>query len=271
MPILNSFRNHERYNKPSVRAATQEDIARLVDIDLECFDDVYADTPPTSQDIHEMLTDRLGMARDLMIVGEVNGRIEGFMTCQVTDKEPEDFVTWDETTDRGHLLTTHDANGKYFYIVNMTVTPEGSESHVGDMLIANMYGRFIEYQKEKAQLLSRIPQFSRWILEREINFEELDPADQDQLAESYLTATTTRNGKEVLYDGMLRRYGYAGAKPIKLVRDGFSDPASHDYGVLCVVENPLPKMVRRNKIATKLAGGAIRALSQKPNIVKKIF
>lgn len=261
-----------RHNSTLVREAAPSDIPRLVDIDLACFDDVYADSPPSRTEVADMLSDRLRAAGRLMIVGSVEGRVEGFMTCQVTDKKPEDFVDWETTTDNGHITKTHDPKGDSFYIVNMTVTPQGTESNVGDMLIANMYGRFIEDRKNTAQLLSRIPNFSKWLSEHEIDFTNLSEAEQDVLAEEY-TREKKRNekGKEVLYDGMLRRYGYAGAKPVKVVRDGFKDPVSQDYGVLCVVDNPLPAVVRRSKIASSIVGKALQAVSQKPSIVGKIF
>ncbi len=257
--------------RPFVRVATHDDIDRLVEIDLLCFDDVYGDQPPTSEDVHVMLTDRLNAAGELMVVGEVGGQVEGFMTCQITDKGPEDFITWEETTDNGHITGTHNPDGSSLYIVNMTVTPVGSEAGIGDMLIANMYGRFIERRKDSAQLLSRIPQFSKWLLEQEVEFSGLTEAEQDALAEDYIHATKPgKNGKPILYDGMLRRYGYAGAKPVKVIRNGFPDPVSHDYGVLCVVENPLGR-ARHNRVAASLAGKAIKYLSQKPTIVQKIF
>lgn len=261
-----------RTNKPQVREAMPSDIPRLVDIDLACFEDVYGDAPPSRSEVTEMLTNRLRAAGRLMIVGSVGNHVEGFMTCQVTNKRPQDFIDWDTTTDNGHIISTHNPDGDSFYIVNMTVTQEGSSSNIGDMLISNMYGRFIEQQKDTAQLLSRIPQFSRWLEESGIEFDNLSETEQDELAESYTHHKKLNDkGKEVLYDGMLRRYGYAGAKPVKVVRDGFKDPASRDYGVLCVVDNPLPEFMRRNGAMSAIVGKALRSISQKPAVVSRIF
>lgn len=272
MPRITEATQMGKNNKPRVREATQSDIPRLVDIDLMCFDDVYGDTPPPRAEVGDMLTDRLKAAGKLMIVGSIDNQVEGFMTCQITDKRPGDFVDWDTTTDKGHITGTHNPEGDSFYIVNMTVTPQGSDSNLGDMLIANMYGRFIEHRKDTAQLLSRIPQFTRWLQESNIDFDALSDVEQDELADAYTREKKVNDkGREVLYDGMLRRYGYAGAKPVKVVRDGFKDPASQDYGVLCVVDNPLPKVIRHNKVASAVIGRTLRSVSQRPSIVGRIF
>ena len=253
-----------------IRLATPQDIERLVEIDLECFEDAYRDDPPSFEEMRERFDSRQRIAGELMLVGEVDDKIEGTMACQATDKEIEDFTSWEETTDNGYLTTTHNPDGRFFYVINLAVTPRGSEVNLSDFLVTNMYGRFVEQRKEATLLLSRIPDFSKWLEENNIEFDSLDPTEQDLLATGYLSATKIVEGKEVTYDGILRRMIREGSKPVRAVREGFQDPPSHNYGVLCIYEGPIPLALRRNKIVSKLAGKALIFASQHPAIVQKL-
>lgn len=264
------FYHEKKRSTQFVREARPEDIERLVEIDLECFADVYDSHPTSPQEIHSMLLKRQGIAKELMIVGEVDGIIEGFMTCQRTNITAETLRTWEETTNNGTLIGTHNPSGRNFYVVNLTVTRKGSEHGLSDQLIAKLYGKFLEIQGEKAYLLSRIPQFSQWLEDQSINFEGLDPNTQDALVNEYLNITKMVNGKRRFYDGMLERYAAVGARPIRALRDGFIDPASKNYSVLCVVENPLPTRVKKSRTGSLLAGKAIGLASKHPSILRKL-
>ncbi|HEY0965023.1 MAG TPA: hypothetical protein VGE13_00910 [Candidatus Saccharimonadales bacterium] len=259
-----------RVAKPRVREAKPEDIARLVEIDMECFQDVYEQNPKSADDIHEMLALRQGIAGNLMVVGEIDGQIEGFMTCLRTDKDHTQITSWEETTNDGTLIDVHQPDGKNFYIVNLTTTGKGSEHNLSDQLIARLFGRLLEAQVEKAYLLSRIPQFSQWTAARQINFEDLSEDEQDLLAETYTQATKIVDGKECFYDGMLRRYAESGAKPVAVLRDGYGDPASHDYSVLCVFENPLPDVLKKNHTLSVVAGYVVRRVANHPKIIERL-
>ncbi len=259
-----------RRSKPSVREAAPHDIPRLVEIDLEGFADVYDVNPVDRDNIHSMLEARQEVAGPLMVVGEIDGKIEGFMTCQRTNITPEELRSWDETTNHGTLTGTHNPIGRNFYVVNLTVTEKGSEYNLSDQLIARMYGRFLEIQGEKAYLLSRMPQFAQWLAEQGITFEDLSDDNQDELAWDYTGAAKVVAGKKRLYDGMLHRYSTFGAKPLKILRDGFTDPASHNYSVLCVVENPLPPIAKRSTIVSCLAGKSLSLVANHPFFLSKL-
>lgn len=259
-----------RIVKPRVREARPEDIARLVEIDIELFQDVYEQNPKSTDDIHEMLVLRQAIAGNLMVVGEIDGQIEGFMTCLRTDKDDTQIRSWEETTNDGTLVGAHQPDGKNFYIVNLTATSKGSEHNLSDQLIARLFGRLLEAQVDKAYLLSRIPQFSQWTTEQEIIFEDLSEDEQDLLAETYAQATKIIDGKEYFYDGMLRRYAGSGAKPVAVLRDGYGDPASHNYSVLCVFENPLPDVLKRSRTLSVIAGYAVRRAANHPGIIERL-
>lgn len=263
-------RQFEKKSKSRVREAKPEDIARLVDIDLECFKDVYKENPVSADDIHAMLAARQAIAGNLMVVGEIDGRIEGFMTCLRTDRDYTQVTSWEETTNHGTLVGAHAPEGKNFYIVNLTTTEKGSEYDLSDQLIARLLGRFLEAQANEVYLLSRIPQFSQWVVEQQLDFEGLPIEAQDELAERYVYMTKVVEGKERLYDGMLQRYAESGARPVAVLRDGFGDPASHNYSVLCIFNNPLPERLKANHIVSKVAGLAVRLAANHPKILNKL-
>jgi hypothetical protein len=260
----------EKISAPHVRGARPDDIKRLVEIDFECFQDVYEASPVDPEDVHAMMATRLGVVRELMIVGEVGGAIEGVMACQRTDRDSSEVKSWEETTNNGTLVGTHVPSGKNFYIVNLAVTKKGSEHDLSAQLIAMMLGRFVEVQGKEAQLLSRIPQFSQWLEEKQIDFDSLTPDSQDALAEQYVGTTKVVDGKERLYDGLLQRYIDVGVKPVSVLRDGYADPSSRNYEVLCTYENPLPNALKRSRMASSLAGKIICYAANYPAILNKL-
>lgn len=263
----------EREYKPTVkvRPATPEDIHRLVEIDFECFDDAYREDPPSYDELYERFATRQQVIGDLLVVGEVDGQVEGSMACQVTDKHVDDFTSWEESTDDGYLTNTHDPDGRYFYVVNLAVTERGSEVGLSDLLVANLYGSFLEQRKESVLLLSRIPELNQWLVENGIDFENLNPEEQDEVVAEYVNATTVSDGKEVAYDRILRRMIRQGSTPVKPIRNGFQDPPSHNYGVLCTYEGPVPLAIRRNRLASKMAGKALKFASNHPDLLKRFF
>ncbi len=247
-------KNLEKTPRAIIRTARSSDIDRLVELEFETFEDVYETYPADPEEVRTMIETRLGVIEDLMIVGEVNGVIEGVMACQRTNKDASQIVSWEETTDNGMLTRTHIPTGKNFYIVNLAISKKGSDQNLSDRLIAMMMGRFIEQQGEEAQLLSRIPQFSQWLEEQHIDFDSLTIAQQDILAEQYVGTTKVVDGRERRYDGVLQRYMDAGVKPVAVLRDSYTDPSSRNYEVLCTFENPLPDVLKRNRMVSALAG-----------------
>lgn len=263
--------NYEKRSKPFVREATIDDVDRLVEVEFETFQDVYEVHPSTPEEVRSMITTRLGVVQDLMIVGEVDGVIEGVMACQRTNLKTYEVKSWEETTNNGTLIGTHVPDGRNFYIVNLAVTNKGSEHNLSDQLIALMISKFVEARGEEAHLLSRIPQFAEWVEEQGVDFGELSEAEQDALAEQYVGTTKIVEGKERLYDGVLQRYVDAGVKPVAVLRDAYADPCSLNYEVLCVYENFLPKMLKNSRAVSLVAGRAIRYAANHPAIMDKLL
>ncbi len=257
----------EKGPRSIVREARYEDIDRLVELEFETFHDVYQERPFNAEAVRNMMITRLSIAQELMIVGEVDGIIEGVMACQRTNHSASEVKSWEETTNNGTLVGTHIPDGKNFYIVNLAISKKGSEHDLFDQLTARMIARFVEVRGDEAQLLSRIPQFSQWLIEQGIDFGTLSNEEQDALAEKYVTVTKMVDGKERLYDGVLRRYVEFGVKPVSVLRDSYNDPRSHNYEVLCTFKNPLPESLKRNRIVSRLAARAIRYASNHPSLL----
>lgn len=269
--MSNILRSKElKPKRTGVREASIGDIERLVDIDIQCFDDIYSEHPPDTESVEDMLTKRLKNAGELMIVGSVNDEIQGFMTCQIIDNDPSQITSWETTTNNGTLEGVDTQNGKYFYVVNMTVTKDGSNNNIGSMLVANMCARLIEAGAEKAFLLSRLPGFKSWVTSLGLDPSELDEQTVDSLATQYSNLTIENGQNKAPYDPMLRRYSEYGTRPVRLVKNGYEDPASLNYSMLCEFINPMGKY-RSNRVIRTLASKALKRASQHPEIITKIF
>lgn len=259
----------DRYTTRSIDEVQPDDVTRLTEIDIECFDDAYQQSPVSHLEVSRMLHARLQNAGDLMIKGTVNGRVEGFMTCMKTSLNADDIKSWEETTDRGTLQTTFDKNGENFYVVNLTVTPNGSAHRIGSALVANMIARLIEHNAKKAYLLGRIPGFKDWLINRDIDPDMASNTDLDALADEYAHETIIVDGIAVTRDPVLRRLHEFGTESVRIIRNGFDDAPSLNYSVLCEFNNPLG---RSNNILTrKVAAKALACASQRPAVIEKMF
>src|SRR5690606_14294659 len=125
-------------------------------------------------------------------------KVVGFMTCCPTNKTPDEFESWEKTTNNGTLEGTYDPNGKYLYVVTLSVVPEGSKGK--DMLMANQIGKTIT-GGYTAFFESRMPGFRAWarVLAKQEGrtLNDLTGQDLDVLAKRYFGETIERNGKQV--------------------------------------------------------------------------
>ena len=254
-----------------VRETVPRDIDRLVEIEFETFHDVYNAKPADPEQVRAMIATRLTIIQDLMIVGEVDGVIEGVMASQRTNHTVHDVKSWEETTNNGTLVGTHVPDGRNLYVVNLAVTQKGVASKISDQLIASTIGKLIEAGCDEAQLLSRIPQFSQWLDEQRIDFHSLSVEEQDRLAELYVNSTKIVDGKVRRYDGLLQRYMDVGVKPRAVLRDSYTDPSSLNYEVLCTYDNPLPQRLQKSRPAAILAGKALQFAANHPSLLSKFF
>lgn len=270
----------EKSKKPTVRVrpATPKDIPRLTEIDMQLYRKLYLaqgqDLDIRRKEVEHMLSKRLGNAGKLMLVTEIDGAIEAFMTCMITDKGPEEFESWESSTNDGTLDGVHSQQGKYIYTVNLTAKPKATDAGAHNMMMGRQLGHMIGSGIDSAYFESRIPLFGRWVERRlkeaDTNIGSLSDDQLDELAQEYFESRVTLNGKEVRRDPMLRMYEQMGAKSVKVVKGAFDDPQSLNYGVVCTLDNPVPTWLRRkslNWIVGKTAG----AVLSKRRIANKIF
>lgn len=277
LPVLE--REPVRSFKP--RDVRMEDIPTLVDIDMRTFRNVYKHYGKSDEVLKQELlvkfTDRINLVgKDWVQVLEGDdGNLYGFMMNCPTSKPPEDFTSWEDTTDNGTLETTFDPDGEYLYVVSLSVLPEATKVDAQDMLFMATIGKLVAAGTTQAYFESRLPNFKRWVKsycrENEYEFDALTDEDKDSLASKYYQLKTNIDGKEVALDPLLRLYEGVGCKFEKVVPDAYQDDLSMNYGVVCVFDNPMPGILQKSRLASKACGKAIGMLSKYQRIAEKVF
>lgn len=265
----------------SVRPAKLDDVPGLVDIDMASFSSVYIDYLENSaslrSDLEEKFAHRLQLlGGDWTSVLERKGRPVGLMTSCPTSKEPESFISWEDTTDNGTLDTTYDPNGKNEYVVTLSVLPEGSQAK--GMLFAHQIGQGLKAGFEQAFFESRVPGLYEWMKDEasqsELDFNSLSQEQVHSFAERYFGLTRNINGLEVPYDRLLRLYKELGCNLLKLVPNAYKDTPSMNYGVLCTYNFPdqlgevIPSRLARQRSIRWMAGMALRSAAHSERIAK---
>ncbi|HTE57371.1 MAG TPA: hypothetical protein VK694_01390 [Verrucomicrobiae bacterium] len=257
--------------KTHIRRAEEKDLDRLAEVDLMMFDSAYGEEPPSHAEVRDMLARRLENIKEggTMLVCEVDGEINAFSTYFRTNKPWEDFTSWEHSTKNGTLDGIVEPDGKYLYAVNMTVTPRGSEVRAMQKVLANLFSSAMKEGIEYGYFVSRVPQLTKWLADNGIDYNTTDPEQLDALAEQYVgTTKESKKGKEEAYDYELRTYDRAGFERGKLVKGGFSDAESLNYGVAFKVDVPLagkPKSVRW------LAATGLSLAARSTKIAAKLF
>jgi hypothetical protein len=263
----------------SSRGATAKDIETLVDVDMHAFESVYKSYNMTHeelrQDLIKKFTRRYEMlGSDWMRVVEKDGIVAGFMTCCPTSKSPEEFESWEKTTDNGTLETTFDPDGENVYIVSLSMLPGVGEA-ARNMLFANQIGKLIEGGYKRAFFESRLPGLGAWARracrDTGRDFDTLTKENQQELAEQYFRTTKDHNGKKVPIDRLIRIYSAAGCKFTRVVPDAYDDAPSMNFGAVGIYENPLPKFARESSIASKAVGKVVQVLAKSHWLMRKAF
>jgi hypothetical protein len=143
------------------------------------------------------------------------------------------------------------------------------------MLEASLMAYALEHGIDYGYFASRMPQFKQWLKKKQVSNETLEDATKlDALANEYAFSTKMVNGKEVRTDLELRMYEKAGFKLMRVVRGGFSDEASLDYGVTCRVDVPPEKFIRflcRSSLVGKGTAAFLRFAIKHPALLEKIW
>lgn len=275
----------EKAPKFKIREATVADIPTIVDVDMRAFDSVYRSYPKNSDELRTELvqkfTGRFNMlGGGWMPVLERDGEIVGFMTCCPTSKSPEDFKSWEDTTDNGTLETTYDPNGKNVYIVTLSVLPSGTQAK--DQLFINQMGKMFASGQKTAFFESRMPGLKSWaeqqarILGKELEY--LDVDEVNYMADTYFNLKTQVKGREVPYDRLLRLYESKGCNLLKVVPNAYKDEPSLDYGVVCTFDGSeffdgslLPVKLPDNKFTRKLLAMGMSAVCKSQTLASKLL
>lgn len=262
-----------------VRAASQNDLERIADIDLSRYKKVYGQNPPVKEEVVEMFRKRLENATsDWMYVCELNNQVEGFITGFRTNKGMDDFVSWEDSTADGTLEDRVDSKGKYVYIANLTLNPIAMENGGEIMLMGRLMAEGIKNGIEYGYFVSRVPIFSAWVKrqarQKNIDTKDFTAAQLNELAAEYVGLKESVNGKEVASDPELRMYDEVGFERGRLIENAFEDPQSLNYGVLYKV--PVPPMhesLKRMKPVRHSMSLLLKGMiaTRRPQLLEKII
>ena len=262
-----------------LRGLRPSDIDQLVEVDLKTFSSVYKNSELSREELKADLAEKFKMRYEIlgskwMRVLEKNGKLAGCIVACPTSKSPQDFESWEKTTDNGTLKTTYDPNGDHLYVVSLAAMPEVSGSGGGDMLMANMIGRIIG-GNYSAYFESRVPGLKRWVLNQcrptKTKLADLTSDQLDAYAQQYFGTTITQDDKQVPIDPLLRMYKSMGCSFFKIVPNAYQDPISLNYGVVCQFDNPMPKLVRNIAPLRRAAGGLISLIGHSNLLTQKFL
>lgn len=256
--------------KFGVRGARASDIPAMVDVDMRAFRRVYQEYGLTEDalrtDLISKFTHRLELlGSEWMPVVTAkdesgNERIVGLMTACPTNKTPDEFESWEKTTNYGTLDGLYDPKGKHLYIVTLSMDPSVHGQNGEDQAYMRLMGKMLEHRIEYAYFESRMPGFGTWVKkhcrQNSLSFEELSGDDKALmgLAEHYAGLTKVVNGKEVPYDKLLGIYsGKFGCDLKRVVANAYKDVPSMNFGAVYTFDNPLP-IKRRGPVVSWIAG-----------------
>lgn len=262
------------------RAATPEDIGRIVEIDQQKFSSVYqgynVDPGAHQEELVEKFTGRLNMVGGKWIkVLQQGDDITGVIMGCPTNKRPEDFISWEDTTDNGTLVNTYDPKGENVYVVSIAVLSEGTAVNGHNLLITSLIGEFVKDQHKLAYFESRLSGLRRWVNEQceasGLDVASLSSDQLDDLARTYVALKREKNGKVVPYDRFVEISEGVGCKAVKVVADAYQDEPSMNYGVVFTYDNPLPKWSQQSPVISRAAACAIGFVSRHPRVLQKIM
>ena len=255
-----------------VRHPVTEDIPDLLEIEFDRYKTLYKEQPNKQQEIEERFRKRIKIASEWMWVIEEDKKVLGFITGQPTNEEPKDFTSWESSTNNGTLEGKFFPRGQNVYVVNLDVKRQATVKNGQYILMSYLGAKVIKEGKSRVIFESRMPGFREWVREvKKMNSHQWNGLKQEvkqEMAEHYASLTTLRDGSEVLYDRLLRFYEEAGFTFIKVLPNAFEDVESLNYGVLCVGNNPVPKVLRVAPI-NFLAGFSLRIFGRSQKLLEK--
>lgn len=260
---------------PRIRQYRDGDLDSMVTLDMASFSDVYSGYERTSEEVRADLMETFAKRIELIgpqwtqiLEDESTGKIIGFLMSCPTSKQPEEFTSWEDTTDNGSLDSTFDPEGKDIYVISLTTERSSLGRSYEDLLYASLMNKGISEGYRKAFFEARLPGLRKWMEGQSTadnkDIHKLSQAEKDAYAQQYFRLKKQRDGKEVPYDPLLRSFSKLGCDFVKLVPEAYQDEPSMNYGVLTVVNNPLPERIQGLKSMRTIAGrGMAYALRSK--------
>lgn len=262
-----------------VRPSMPDDVPDLVAIDQHMYREAYATHPTSSEELTDMLARRQHNAGDWLRVLELNGCTVGFITSFPTRKPPEQFTSWEDSTNHGTLDGVVDPEGPFHYTANLTVLPIASRHNGDAMLEAEVYADIVRYGYT-SYFESRMKFFRRWLesyaQHADTTVEELSQPENAErlffLAKTYASMSVSgKSGRRVRRDPHLRKYEESiGFRLLDVVPNAMQDPESMDFGVVVLVESIIPERLRYNSV-NWLGAYALRRMARSPRLSGKFF
>lgn len=213
-----------------VRPAVVADIDDVIRVCDQAWKGVW-------QGNRQMFIDRITTFPECgIVVGEIDGCIEGYVSVQLANDDTILRPTWDEATDSGHFTRTHNPYGEWLHGVGLAVTPKGCRAGMTESLISFLYDYMVANRKRGCRFMTRIPGYQRFQ-------ESMSP-------EEYVRSQ--RNERPL--DPELRvlgNYGLVSIEPPIIFKDyveGGGDPRSCGLSTMVEILNP---NLEKNMVVTQ--------------------
>jgi hypothetical protein len=260
-------------SKTLIRPVNIDDVEGLLEIELERYPEFYKNKK-SIEEVRGRFIQRINNANGWIWLAEREDEPIGWLTSQPTNEEPENFVSWEKSTDNGTLNTTYVEGGKNAYVVNLDVKYSGTKSGAQYLLMSAMGSKAISEGISKVIFQSRMPEFSTYIFNEKkytkSMWAKLSDVERLEEAIKYSKLRIEKNGKLAPKDKLLRFYENSGFKFIKVVPNSFEDPESLNFGMLCVGRNPVPKYFRFYPV-NKLVGFIFGFFARYPSLIDKFI
>jgi len=257
---LTAFKDNETLRQPasrknefSIRAFAVNDLDGLIAADLKAFRSVYRNTYQSYEQMYEDIVRKFQerYARldpkwtDVLLDGQET--IVGFLTMFPTNKPPEEFISWEDTTNDGTLDGVYDENGRYVYVASLTTVNAASSRNAQNMMLISAMSKVIRCRKD-AYFVLRVPGMQKyvanWARENDVCVSDIDADTLQNLAVEYVNSKVEVDGKKVVVDPVLRNAEKIGCKILKVVPNAYHDAQSLNFGAVAMFEARPPAVLR---------------------------
>ena len=214
-------RHNSAVNEITVRPAATNEIDDIIRVCAAAWKGIWRGNA-------KMFRDRIEtFPEGGIVVSELNGIIEGYISVQITDEETILCPNWNLATDCGRFTRTHNSSASWVHGAGLALTPKGSQSGLAAELIEYINQLGITKNKRGARFITRIPGYHT-------RASEMTP-------EEYVHATHRFRPLDPELR-IMARYGFFATQPPQIFTnyvEGGGDPASCGKSVLIERLNPL--------------------------------